>query len=75
MGAGLSKEVEKIEKKKGTAADFSNRGVSSVPADIGKLVSLKRLNLSNNKVRVIRFLISNFYRFQTYLTKFVIYET
>jgi Leucine-rich repeat (LRR) protein len=50
MGASLSKELEKAKAKEITELDLKDRGLSEIPANIGGVESLVRLNISNNKI-------------------------
>lgn len=53
MGANLEKQLDKAQKEDTQDLDLCGKGISSVPANIGGLENLKRLNLGNNKLSTL----------------------
>lgn len=46
----LLREIEKANRQKSIYLNFSNKGLDIIPAEIGKLTNLRRLDLSSNQL-------------------------
>ena len=45
--------IEKARQERASVLDLSRRGLTAIPADVFQLAGLERLDLYNNRLRVI----------------------
>ena len=66
----ISSYIKKAKQKKVTEIDFSNRGITELPEEIGDLIHLQKLNLSYNNITSLPSTICNLVNLkELYLTR------